>query len=284
MLQKNKISAILQACIYYNLNSYIMDKLILLNDAHFIIDMMYARTDNMIKNAVYTQIGFGNVAYLHQDAYAKLLSLVPVLDELKLKMRICDAYRPPLAHRKMLDIIPRSKAKFFAATPEKSNHCHGTAVDVCLTDLEGNNLIYPSEIDVLSTMVINIRNNIEGINKIFKNDEIRLILELYQLKDEPNNDFKNNSIIFSYSDIGELLYKWDFCNDIVIINIPFHYTKTIKKETQITEENNVNNKEKEKKIKENKNKKPHEIILPYLLICYIEDRKTFENKDLSNIY
>lgn len=147
MLQKNKISAILQVCIYYNLNSYIMDKLILLNDAHFIIDMMYARTDNMIKNAVYTQIGFGNVAYLHQDAYAKLLSLVPVLDELKLKMRICDAYRPPLAHRKMLDIIPRSKAKFFAATPEKSNHCHGTAVDVCLTDLEGNNLIYPSEID-----------------------------------------------------------------------------------------------------------------------------------------
>jgi hypothetical protein len=56
--------------------------------------------------------------------------------------------------------------------------------------------IYPSEIDVLSTMVINIRNNIDGINKIFKNDEIRLILELYQLKDEPNNDFKNNSIIF----------------------------------------------------------------------------------------
>ena len=121
--------------------------LILVNDSHFIIDMMYARTNNMIQCAVYEEIGFGNVAYLHKDACEKLLSLVPALDELGLKMRICDAYRPPLAHQKMLEIIPRSKAKFFAATPERSNHCHGTAVDVCLTDLNGKNLVYPCEID-----------------------------------------------------------------------------------------------------------------------------------------
>ena len=121
--------------------------LILVNDSHFIIDMMYARTNNMIQCAVYEEIGFGNVAYLHRDACEKLLSLIPVLDELGLKMRICDAYRPPLAHQRMLEIIPRSKAKFFAATPERSNHCHGTAVDACLTDLNGKNLLYPCEID-----------------------------------------------------------------------------------------------------------------------------------------
>ena len=113
----------------------------------FIIDMMYARANNMVQHAVYEDIGFGNVAYLHADAYEKLLSLTSFLEKNKLKMRICDAYRPPLAHQKLLEIIPREKAKFFAATPERSNHCHGTAVDVCLTDVKGNNLIYPTEID-----------------------------------------------------------------------------------------------------------------------------------------
>ena len=150
---------------------------------------------------------------------------------------------------------------------------------------KGNGLIfseyiYPSEIDVLSTIVINIKNNIDGNNDdIFQNNEIRLNLELYQLTDEPNDDFNTNSIIFSYSDLGQLLYKWDFYKDIVIINIPFHYTKTIKQEKQITEENNNI----EKKKKENKSKKNQEIILPYLLICYMEDRKIYENIDLSNI-
>lgn len=118
-----------------------------ITDPHFIIDMMYARTNNMVERAVYEEIGFGNNAYLHKDAYEKLLSLVPTLEKLNFKMRICDAYRPPLAHQKLLEIIPREKALFFAATPERSNHCHGTAVDVCLTDLKGNNLIYPTEID-----------------------------------------------------------------------------------------------------------------------------------------
>ena len=124
-----------------------MNELILLNDDHFIVDMMYARSNNMVGCAVYQEIGFGNVAFLRNEALQKLLALIPELDKMHVKMRVCDAYRPPVAHERLLEIIPRSKAKFFAATPEKSNHCHGTAVDVCLTDLNGNNLVYPTEID-----------------------------------------------------------------------------------------------------------------------------------------
>ncbi len=123
------------------------DVLVELLDVHFIIDMMYARTDNMIGCAIYKEIGYGNKAYMHKDVKEALLQILPFLRENNLKMRICDAYRPPLAHQKLLEIIPRSKAKFFAETPELSNHCHGTAVDVCLTDISGNNLIYPTEID-----------------------------------------------------------------------------------------------------------------------------------------
>ncbi len=124
-----------------------MTNLIQFSDSHFIIDMMYARTNNMVGRAVYEEIGYGNVAYMHKDVLKALLNIVPFLEEYKLKMRICDAYRPPIAHQKLLEIIPRSKAKFFAQTPEKSNHCHGTALDVCLTDIDGNNLLYPTEID-----------------------------------------------------------------------------------------------------------------------------------------
>lgn len=124
-----------------------MNELIQLTDSHFIIDMMYARTNNMVGCAVYKEIGYGNVAYMHKDMLSTLLKIVPFLEKNKLKMRICDAYRPPIAHQKLLEIIPRYKTKFFAETPEKSNHCHGTAIDVCLTDIDGNNLLYPTEID-----------------------------------------------------------------------------------------------------------------------------------------
>lgn len=108
---------------------------------------MHERTNNMVGCAVYKEIGYGNIAYMHKDMLSTLLKIVPFLEKNKLKMRICDAYRPPIAHQKLLEIIPRYKAKFFAQTPEKSNHCHGTALDVCLTDINGNNLLYPTEID-----------------------------------------------------------------------------------------------------------------------------------------
>lgn len=119
--------------------------LVLFNDSHFIIDMMYARKNNMTGHAVYEEIGFGNRAFVHKSVAAKLLSLIPILEQKQYKMRICDAYRPPIAHAKLLEIIPQPG--FFAANPERSNHCHGTAVDVCLTDINGNNLEYPTQID-----------------------------------------------------------------------------------------------------------------------------------------
>ena len=124
-----------------------MSDLVLLENPHFIVDLMYARANNMLNCAVYLEIGQGTKAYMHKDMKEALLSLVPDLEKMHCKMRICDAYRSPLAHKKMLEIIPRAKAHFFAETPNKSNHCHGTSVDVCLTDLNGNNLVYPTEVD-----------------------------------------------------------------------------------------------------------------------------------------
>lgn len=76
-----------------------MNKLVQLTNPHFIIDMMYARSDNMVERAVYSEIGYGNKAYMHIDVKEALLKIIPFLEENNLKMRICDAYHPPLAHQ-----------------------------------------------------------------------------------------------------------------------------------------------------------------------------------------
>lgn len=122
-----------------------MSDLVLFENPYFIADLMYAGSDNMLSCPVYEEVGFGNRLYMHKNVAEKLMSLVPVLEKMGRKMRVCDAYRPPVAHQKLLEIIPMPG--FFAKTPERSNHCHGTAVDVCLTDMEGNNLVYPTEVD-----------------------------------------------------------------------------------------------------------------------------------------
>jgi len=122
-----------------------MMDLVLFEDDHFIVDLMYAKTENMLNRAVYDEVGFGNKVYLHSDVQRALFSLIPDLEKINCKMRICDAYRPPIAHMKCVEIVPISG--FFKADYTTSNHCHGTAVDVCLTDLSGNNLIYPTEVD-----------------------------------------------------------------------------------------------------------------------------------------
>lgn len=111
----------------------------------FIIDMMYARSQNMVGQPVYEQIGFGNRAYLHRDMWNILQKAEPWLKAHRLKLKICDAYRPPLAHMKLREIIPAPG--FFALSPERSQHCRGTAVDVVLTQENGEELPYPTQVD-----------------------------------------------------------------------------------------------------------------------------------------
>lgn len=121
------------------------DKLVPLNEDFFIIDMMYARPDNMTGRAVYQEIGFGNQAWIHPELKEKLLKVIPLLEAKGLRMKICDAYRPPLAHQIMKEIIPFPG--FFATNAERSQHCHGTAVDIILTSADGKELAYPTKVD-----------------------------------------------------------------------------------------------------------------------------------------
>ena len=61
-----------------------------------------------------------------------------------LKLRIRDAYRPPVAHRRILELI--TVEGLFASKPDNSLHCYGTAIGCSLTDEQGRHLKFPTEI------------------------------------------------------------------------------------------------------------------------------------------
>ncbi len=115
------------------------------NQKPFIIEMMYAFPQNISGLPVYEQVGFGNRAFLHKDMWEKLQRLIPLLEKNNLRLKIKDAYRPPLAHMLLLKAVP--VPGLFAVSPEASQHCHGTAVDVILCDENGNELEFQSPVD-----------------------------------------------------------------------------------------------------------------------------------------
>lgn len=124
--------------------------LIEINDPHFIVELMYAGTNhNMTGQPVYQQIGFGNKAFVHKDLWDKLKNLIPFLEQKGWKLKIYDAYRPPLAHQKLREVIPQPG--FFALDPAISPHCRATAIDVALIDENGREFVYPTAVDAYDT-------------------------------------------------------------------------------------------------------------------------------------
>ena len=121
------------------------NKYVKIENDRLIVDLMYARSDNMVGRAVYQEIGWGNKAVLHVDVADRIYELVKVLEKEKLRLKIFDAYRPKIAHDTMKKIIPFKG--FFADSADKSQHCLATAVDVCLCDDEGKEFKYLTEVD-----------------------------------------------------------------------------------------------------------------------------------------
>jgi hypothetical protein len=113
--------------------------------------------------------------------------------------------------------------------------------------------------------------------KLIEDGEIDFKLELYELVNEPNINFEQNSIHFSYSNIGNLLKSWVFYNDINLSNIVFYTRKsTPKDENQLSDGNSKKSDKKVKKPAPASKGKGNENTLPYVLICYVNDR--FNNK------
>ena len=115
------------------------------SDEDFVVDMMYAKPENMMLTDVYSKVGMGNRCFVQPDLWQCLQKLRPFLQEKGLKLKICDAYRPMLAFELMKKIIPMQG--FFADSAELSQHCHASAVDVTLLDEKGAELAFPCAVD-----------------------------------------------------------------------------------------------------------------------------------------
>lgn len=107
-----------------------------------IIDMPYCTKNNFTKEVLYDN----NVCLLRASTAEKLIKANNSLLEKGLRIKVWDAFRPLSVQYKMWDIFPDSR---FVADPktDKSNHCKGTAVDVTLCDIHGNELNMPTEFD-----------------------------------------------------------------------------------------------------------------------------------------
>ncbi|MBC36913.1 MAG: D-alanyl-D-alanine dipeptidase [Rickettsiales bacterium] len=95
---------------------------------HLKLDLRYATKNNFTKKKIYQK----PVAFLQKEAAIKLKKSVDLAKEMKLKIKIFDAYRPVEAQWKLWDHTPNPD---FIADPKKgSPHSRGVAIDLTLID------------------------------------------------------------------------------------------------------------------------------------------------------
>lgn len=100
-----------------------------------LLDIRYATADNVTEQAFYRL----PKAFLHEEAKVKLEEAVRLAAIQGLKIKIFDAFRPLEAQQVLWNHSPDPE---FVSHPEIGScpHCRGVAVDIILTDAQGNEL------------------------------------------------------------------------------------------------------------------------------------------------
>lgn len=143
-----------------------VNDLILINSVpnDMILDLRYASKNNFTGNVLYD----ADIGVLRKETFGKLLKAHEEFKSLGYKIKILDAYRPFYIQKMLWDILPNSN---YIANPytNGSNHNRACAVDVTLTDLNGNELDMPTEFDEFSNKAH--RDYIGASNEQIKNAE-----------------------------------------------------------------------------------------------------------------
>ena len=106
------------------------------------LDMKYATSDNFTHTKLYDS----SKALLRNGTADKLKKVSDEVEKKGFRLKIWDAYRVSKAQFKMWNLVPDSR---YVANPYKgySNHSRGSAVDLSLVDLEGNEIVMPTGFD-----------------------------------------------------------------------------------------------------------------------------------------
>jgi len=108
------------------------------------LDVRYARSDNFVGRAVYTEAR----AFLQKPAAEALLKVHRKLKKQNLGLMIFDGYRPWSVTKIFWDVTPEDKRKFVANPKTGSRHNRGCAVDLSMFDLKTGKLVeMPSDFD-----------------------------------------------------------------------------------------------------------------------------------------
>jgi len=109
------------------------------------LDIRYATEENFTGRVLYP---FPD-AYLHRDAAEALAAVQSDLRQAGLALKVFDGYRPLSVQQAMWDLIQDER---YVSNPavNRGRHTRGTAVDVTLIDLEGNELPMPTDYDDFS--------------------------------------------------------------------------------------------------------------------------------------
>ena len=108
------------------------------------LDIRYARADNFVGKAVYTEAR----AFLQKPAAEALLRVHKKLKKQNLGLVIFDGYRPWSVTKIFWEVTPEDKRKFVANPKTGSKHNRGCAVDLSIYDRKTGKLVeMPSDFD-----------------------------------------------------------------------------------------------------------------------------------------
>lgn len=114
------------------------------------VNLMYARDDNFTGKVMYDGI---NGAWLHPDAAKAVIKAQEELAKLMpgCHLLIKDAARPMSVQRKMFNAVKGTSKANYVANPAKGGglHNYGLAVDITITDSNGNELDMGTPVDHL---------------------------------------------------------------------------------------------------------------------------------------
>ncbi len=109
-----------------------------------ILDIRYATTDNFVGEVLYPSAR----CFLAKEPAKALKKVQADLKQQGYCLKVFDGYRPLSVQKRMWEILPDDR--YVADPATGSNHNRAYSVDVALLDLDGKDVIMPSEFDDFS--------------------------------------------------------------------------------------------------------------------------------------
>lgn len=130
-----------------------MKNLVKITEEEFgvILDIRYAKENNVCKTKMYAD----EFCYLHQDLVLNLKKAISLAADLGYKLKIWDGFRPLKVQQFMYDKFPTADdGEGFVSNPTNGAipHCRGVALDLTLTDMQGNELDMGTDFDDFSPL------------------------------------------------------------------------------------------------------------------------------------